>query len=139
MQQSNLSERNAFCRFFLGTSMTAFGIAKVSRNPDCTSGKLMIALGAMKMAEGIFKYCPTKAMLSTNMQSAMSTTMQSMLSGQNSMTSDDVNKLMKDFSAAFSSNANENKPATTKTNDATEKKQNTSDNTNSTNKTQNPS
>lgn len=139
MKQSNLSERNAFCRFFLGTSMTAFGIAKVSRNPDCTSGKLMIALGAMKMAEGIFKYCPTKAMLSTNMQSAMSTTMQSMLSGQNSMTSDDVNKLMKDFSAAFTSSTTDTKSATTKANDTTEKKQNTSDNTNSTNKAQNPS
>lgn len=119
--------------------MTAFGIAKVSRNPDCTSGKLMIALGAMKMAEGIFKYCPTKAMLSSNMQSAMSTTMQSMLSGQNSMTPDDVNKLMKDFSAAFSSSTTDTKSATTQTNDTTEKKQNTSDNKNSTNKTQNPS
>lgn len=139
MQQSNLSERNAFCRFFLGTSMTAYGIAKVSRNPDCTSGKLMIAFGAMKMAEGIFKYCPTKAMLSTNTQSAMSTTMQSMFNGQNSMTSDDVNKLMKEFSAAFSSSTTDTKSATTKTNDTTEKKQNTSDTTHSTNKAQNPS
>lgn len=139
MQQSNLSERNAFCRFFLGTSMTAFGIAKVSRNSDCTAGKLMIALGAMKMAEGIFKYCPTKAMLSTNMQSAMSTTMQSMLSGQNSMTPDDVNKLMKDFSATFASSSSDTKTASTQKNNTSEKKQNTSDNTNSTDKAQNPS
>lgn len=131
MQQSNLSERNAFCRFFIGTGMTAFGIAKASRNPDCTSGKLMIALGAMKMAEGIFKYCPTKAMLNSNMQS--------MLSGQNSMTSDDVNKLMKDFSAAFSSSTTNTKSATSQINDTAERKQNTSDNKNSTNKAQNPS
>ena len=61
MQQANLSDRNAYCRFMLGTSMTAFGIAKVSRNPDCTKGKLMIAIGAMKMAEGVFKYCPIKS------------------------------------------------------------------------------
>lgn len=99
----------------------------------------MIAFGAMKMAEGIFKYCPTKAMLSTNTQSAMSTTMQSMFNGQNSMTSDDVNKLMKEFSAAFSSSTTDTKSATTKTNDTTEKKQNTSDTTHSTNKAQNPS
>lgn len=36
MQQANLSEKNAFCRFAMGTSLTAFGIAKVSRDPNCT-------------------------------------------------------------------------------------------------------
>ena len=155
MQQSNLSDRNAFCRFMVGTSMTAFGIAKVSRNSDCLSGKLMIALGAMKMAEGIFKYCPTKAMLNTNMQSAMTTTMQSMFSGQNSITPENISKLMQDFSSAFASsntdatsgstqtsNAETNKQNssdTKKTSNTETNKQNSSDTKNSTNNSQNPS
>lgn len=137
MQQANLSDRNAYCRFMLGTSMTAFGIAKVSRNPDCTKGKMMISIGAMKMAEGIFKYCPMKAMLSTNMQSMMSTVMQSMFSGQNSMSPEDVSKLMKDFSDAFSSS--DTKTTSNQTSDTTTKSQNASDSTNSTNNAQNPS
>ncbi|KOS71452.1 hypothetical protein AEA09_00090 [Lysinibacillus contaminans] len=157
MQQSNLSDRNAFCRFMVGTSMTAFGIAKVSRNSDCLSGKLMITLGAMKMAEGIFKYCPTKAMLNTNMQSAMTTTMQSMFSGQNSITPENISKLMQDFSSAFSSSNTDTKSGSTQTSDTdaetnkqnssdTKKnnntetnKQNSSDTKNSTNNSQNPS
>ncbi|CAM5673126.1 Inner membrane protein YgaP-like transmembrane domain-containing protein OS=Lysinibacillus sphaericus OX=1421 GN=LS41612_03150 PE=4 SV=1 [Lysinibacillus sphaericus] len=104
MQQANLSDKNAFCRFALGTSMTAFGIAKVSRNPNCLKSRLMIALGAMKMAEGIFKYCPAKAMLNSNVETTMNTSMQSMFSGQNSMSSEQnpmsseqIGKLMKDL------------------------------------------
>ena len=44
----------------MGTSLTAFGIAKVSRNPNCTKGRLMIALGAMKMAEGLLNIVQRK-------------------------------------------------------------------------------
>lgn len=155
MQQSNLSDRNAFCRFMIGTSMTALGIARVSRDSDSISGKLMITLGAMKMAEGIFKYCPTKAMLNTNMQSAMATTMQSMFSGQNSITPENISQLMQDFSSAFSSSntdttsaskqtgnteTNKQNNSDTKKNSDTEtKKQNASDTKNSTNNSQNPS
>lgn len=127
MQQSNLSDRNAFCRFMVGTSMTALGIAKVSRDSDSLSGKLMITLGAMKMAEGIFKYCPTKAMLSTNMQSAMTTTMQSMFNGQNSITPENISKLMQDFSATFSSSNTNTQSASTQTNNTSTNNQNTSD------------
>ncbi|MEG0260226.1 MAG: DUF2892 domain-containing protein [Lysinibacillus sp.] len=132
MPQVNLSERNAFCRFMIGTTLTAFGIAKVSRNPDCMRGRFMIYCGAMKMAEGVTKFCPLKAMMNSNMQSAMSCTMQSMLSEKSSMSSEEISKLMKDFSAIFSSDDK----ATTST---TDHKQNTSDNNNSTNKAQNPS
>ncbi|MGE6516028.1 hypothetical protein [Lysinibacillus sphaericus] len=139
MQQANLSDKNAFSRFVLGTSMTAFGIAKVSRNPDCTKGRLMIALGAMKMAEGIFKYCPTKALLSSNMQSAMSTSMQSMLNGQGSMSSDQINKLMKDFSSAISGNASDTNSAAKSTDNNASQKSNSSGSTSATNKAQNPS
>lgn len=137
MQHTNLSEKNAFCRFAMGTSLTAFGIAKVSRNPNCTKGRLMIALGAMKMAEGLFKYCPTKAILSSNMQSAMNTSMQSMFNGQNSMSSEKIDQLMKDFSSAIAGNSSD----TAKQSDTSTSTQNSSKNSSnsSTNKAQNPS
>ncbi|MET4563197.1 DUF2892 domain-containing protein [Lysinibacillus parviboronicapiens] len=139
MHQANLSDKNAFSRFVLGTSMTAFGIAKVSRNPDCTKGRLMIALGAMKMAEGVFKYCPTKALLSSNMQSAMSTSMQSMLSGQNSMSSDQINKLMQDFSSAISGNTSQTNSASKPADNSASQKQNSSNSNSTTSNAQNPS
>ncbi len=138
MQQANLSEKNAFCRFAMGTSLTAFGIAKVSRNPNCTKGRLMIALGAMKMAEGLFKYCPTKALMSTNMQNAMNTSMQSMFSGQNSMSSEQIDKLMKDFSSAIAGNSSGSQAS--KQSDTSASTQNSSTRSNSTsNNAQNPS
>ncbi len=152
MHETNLSEKNAFCRFAMGTSMTAFGIAKVSRNPNCTTGRLMIALGAMKMAEGIFKYCPTKALMGCTMHSAMNnnsntsnnsnnsnnSSMQSMLSGQNSMSSEQINKLMKDFSSAITGNTSESTATASKQSDSTSA-QTSSDSKNSTSKAQNPS
>jgi len=150
--QANLSDKNAFCRFALGTSMTAFGIARVSRNPNCMKGGLMIALGAMKMAEGIFKYCPLKAMKGSGLENAMNTSMQSMFSeqnsmssGQNSMTSeqnpmsaDQINKLMKDFSSAISGNSSE-MTAKINSSDTSTSTQNSSESKNSTTKAQNPS
>ena len=140
MQQANLSDKNAFCRFALGTSMTAFGIAKVSRNPSCMKGRLMIAFGAMKMAEGIFKYCPSKAMLSTNVESAMNTSMQSMFSGQNSMSTEQIDKLMKDFSSAIAGNSSGSQATASKQSDTSASTQNSSTRSNSTsNNAQNPS
>jgi len=136
MQQANLSEKNAFCRFAMGTGLTAFGIAKVSRNPNCTKGRLMIALGAMKMAEGLFKYCPTKSILNSNMQNAMNTSMQSMFSGQNSMSSEQIDKLMKDFSSAISGNSSGSQATTSKQSDTSTSTQNSST---SSNNAQNPS
>lgn len=136
MQQANLSEKNAFCRFAMGTGLTAFGIAKVSRNPNCTKGRLMIALGAMKMAEGLFKYCPTKSILNSNMQNAMNSSMQSMFSGQNSMSSEQIDKLMKDFSSAISGNSSGSQATTSKQSDTSTSTQNSST---SSNNAQNPS
>ncbi|MFJ6211106.1 YgaP-like transmembrane domain [Lysinibacillus sp. NPDC092081] len=146
MQETNLSEKNAFCRFAMGTSLTAFGIAKVSRNPNCTAGRLMIAFGAMKMAEGIFKYCPTKALLGSSMQGAMNndnsngnSSMQSMFSGQNSMSSEQIGKLMKDFSSAISGNMSGSNTTASKQSDSSTSNQNSSESKSSTNKAQNPS
>ncbi|MFF2178953.1 hypothetical protein ACFVT8_21180 [Lysinibacillus sp. NPDC058147] len=152
MQESNLSEKNAFCRFAMGASLTAFGIAKVSRNPECTKGRLMIAFGALKMAEGIFKYCPTKALLGSSLESAMSnsnsnsnnnstgnSSMQSMFSGQNSMSSEQIDKLMKDFSSAISGNMSGSNATASKQSDSSTSNQNSSESKNSTTKAQNPS
>lgn len=71
-QQENLSNQNAFVRLACGAGMTAFGIAKLSRKPDCMRGKAMIILGAMKMAEGILKFCPTKAIMNSSIASIIS-------------------------------------------------------------------
>lgn len=149
MQETNLSEKNSFCRFAMGASLTAFGIAKISRNPECTKGRLMIAFGAMKMAEGIFKYCPTKALLSSCMQNGMNNSnnhsnssgsgnsvMESMLSGQNSMSSEQIEKLMKDFSSAISGTTSGSNATTSKQSDASTSNQNSSESKSS---AQNPS
>ncbi|MCL1697841.1 MULTISPECIES: YgaP-like transmembrane domain [unclassified Lysinibacillus] len=149
MQETNLSEKNSFCRFAMGASLTAFGIAKISRNPECTKGRLMIAFGAMKMAEGIFKYCPTKALLSSYMQNGMNNSnnhsnssgsgnsvMESMLGGQNSMSSEQIEKLMKDFSSAISGTTSGSNATTSKQSDASTSNQNSSESKSS---AQNPS
>jgi len=148
MQESNLSEKNAFCRFAMGAGLTAFGIAKISRNPECTKGRLMIAFGALKMAEGIFKYCPTKALLGSSLESAMgnsnnnstsNSSMQSMFSGQNSMSSEQIDKLMKDFSSAISGNTSGSNATASKQSDSSTSNQHSSESKNSTTKAQNPS
>ncbi|MEO4055594.1 YgaP-like transmembrane domain [Solibacillus sp. CAU 1738] len=63
MLNENISERNAFIRLICGVSMTSCGIGRIARNPSCMIGHGMIVLGAMKIAEGTFLYCPLKAML----------------------------------------------------------------------------
>jgi hypothetical protein len=62
-QTQNISTRNALARLSLGLSMLAYGTAKLSRNPKCKQGRMMVALGAMKAAEGTVKFCPLKAMM----------------------------------------------------------------------------
>ena len=65
MLNENISEQNAFIRLICGVTMTSCGIGRIARNPNCMIGHSMIFLGAMKIAEGTFLYCPLKAMLST--------------------------------------------------------------------------
>lgn len=89
MVTQNLSAGNAFVRFAAGTSMLAFGIASISRRPSCNRGRATILMGATKMAEGIFRYCPAKAVMQKNMQS----TVTDMFSGG----SPDMTKIMQDF------------------------------------------
>ena len=63
MLQPNISEKNAFIRMMCGIAMTAFGIGRISRNPKCTTGRMMILAGAMKVTEGYYQYCPVVATL----------------------------------------------------------------------------
>ncbi|EPD50362.1 hypothetical protein HMPREF1210_02933 [Paenisporosarcina sp. HGH0030] len=86
-QTQNLSTRNALTRLSLGLSMLAYGTAKLARNPKCNKGRMMVAFGAMKAAEGTVKFCPMKAMIQN----------QSMV-GQTSNTPE-IGKLMKDFAS----------------------------------------
>jgi hypothetical protein len=83
-QTQNLSSRNALARLTMGLSMLAYGIAKLSRNPKDNKGRLMVALGAMKAAEGTTKFCPMKAMMQQNGMNGSSSVPQ-------------VGQLMKDF------------------------------------------
>lgn len=62
-QSQNISTRNALARLSLGLSMLAYGTAKLSRNPNCPKGRMLIAFGAMKAAEGTVKFCPLKAIM----------------------------------------------------------------------------
>ncbi|WP_042478756.1 YgaP family membrane protein [Bacillus ndiopicus] len=66
MLEENISERNAFVRLICGVSLTACGVGRIAHRPNCWTGHLMIAAGAMKIAEGIFHYCPMKAMFTCN-------------------------------------------------------------------------
>lgn len=63
MLQPNISETNAFMRMMCGVAMTAFGIGRIAREPKCTTGRVMILAGAMKVAEGYYQYCPVTAMV----------------------------------------------------------------------------
>lgn len=87
-QTQNLSTRNALARLSLGLSMLAYGTAKLARNPHCKKGRMMVALGAMKAAEGTVKFCPLKAMMQ-----------QQGMTGQTG-TAPEIGKLMKDFAGA---------------------------------------
>ncbi|KQL51417.1 hypothetical protein AN964_20845 [Heyndrickxia shackletonii] len=54
----NIGIINALIRITCGLTMVAFFTAKLSRKPWCNSYLIMIIIGAMKVAEGIVRYCP---------------------------------------------------------------------------------
>ena len=73
MLQENISEQNAFIRLMCGVGMTAFGVGRIARDPHCTVGRMMILAGAMKVAEGIYQYCPIVAMMNPEKEDEAST------------------------------------------------------------------
>jgi len=66
----NLSKKSAFTRFMLGSILTAFGTARLMRNPRSRTAQGMVVLGAMHAAEGATGYCPSKALMGNKMQNA---------------------------------------------------------------------
>ncbi len=84
--EENISERNGFVRLALGTGLTACGIAHLAKNSGSRSlGALFVAAGAMKVAEGIFLYCPVKALINSNVKEAVATTFDEYLDGNSIM------------------------------------------------------
>lgn len=81
-QTQNISTRNALARLTLGLSMLAYGTARLSRNPQCKTGLMMVSFGAMKAAEGTVKYCPLTAIMQQQVKMG---------------TRPEIEKLMKDF------------------------------------------
>ena len=70
--EENISERSGFVRLALGTGLTALGVSHLAKdNGNRGIGALLVAAGAMKVAEGAFLYCPTKALISSNMKDAV--------------------------------------------------------------------
>lgn len=63
MLSENISEQNGFIRMMVGVALVSFGTARISRNPNCLIGKLMVVGGSMKVAEGYYQYCPVTAMM----------------------------------------------------------------------------
>nr|WP_234447768.1 DUF2892 domain-containing protein [Viridibacillus soli] len=123
-QSENLSTKNAFMRLTCGVGMTAFGIGRISRNPNCTRGRMMIIFGAMKTAEGILKYCPTKAMMSSTMQSAVDSSMTSAFGGQAASIIPNIDQLMKDFAGGNMNSKNSDSQNSDSKNQSNDQKKN---------------
>ena len=62
MLEPNISDENAFLRIMCGVTCTSLGTARLARVPMCKMGLLLTIFGAMKIAEGIYEYCPIVAM-----------------------------------------------------------------------------
>lgn len=56
--KENIGILNALIRITIGLTMIGLSTAKLARKPWCLSSKLSIFLGAMKVAEGIVRFCP---------------------------------------------------------------------------------
>ncbi|SOB98934.1 hypothetical protein SAMN05880501_102125 [Ureibacillus xyleni] len=70
--QENISEKSGFVRLALGTGLTAFGVAHLTKDSGSkTLGSALVLAGAMKVAEGIFLYCPMKALIGSNVKEAV--------------------------------------------------------------------
>lgn len=56
--KQNIGIVNALIRITIGLTIISISSAKLVRKPWCFSSKLFIFLGAMKVAEGIVRFCP---------------------------------------------------------------------------------
>ncbi|XJZ27637.1 DUF2892 domain-containing protein [Bacillota bacterium Lsc_1132] len=58
----NINILNALIRITIGLTIVAWGTAKLVKRPWRESYLLAILLGAMKVGEGIVRYCPVTAL-----------------------------------------------------------------------------
>ena len=54
----NIGTLNALIRITLGIVLLGCGTAKLARQPRCTWSKVLLWFGAMRIAEGIVRFCP---------------------------------------------------------------------------------
>lgn len=64
----NIHLMNALIRITIGLTVVAWGTAKLVKRPWRDSYLLMILLGAMKVGEGIVRYCPVTALYQKYME-----------------------------------------------------------------------
>ncbi|AKM17661.1 DUF2892 domain-containing protein [Geobacillus sp. FSL K6-0789] len=64
---ANIGIVNALIRITLGLTVVAWATARLARRPWCTSYLFAALLGAMKVGEGITRFCPLTALFD-NMQ-----------------------------------------------------------------------
>ncbi|MFC4182928.1 YgaP family membrane protein [Saccharococcus thermophilus] len=60
---SNIGIVNALIRITFGLTMLAWATAKMTRRPWCASYLIIALLAAMKVGEGITRFCPMTALL----------------------------------------------------------------------------
>lgn len=59
----NIGIVNAMIRITCGLTFLAWSTAKLSKRPRCNSYVLVMLLSAMKVAEGIVRFCPVTELL----------------------------------------------------------------------------
>lgn len=120
--EENISEKNGFIRLALGTGLTAIGASHLAKEKGSKSlGLTLVIAGAMKVAEGIFLYCPAKALINSNVKDAMTTTFEEFMDGDSLMTAfgniykNSGNSSSKGSSSGTSQNSNSTMQNVTKT------------------------
>jgi Protein of unknown function (DUF2892) len=58
----NISIINALVRITIGLTLLSYGTAKLTRRRCSNSVIILVILGAMKVAEGILRFCPMTAL-----------------------------------------------------------------------------
>jgi hypothetical protein len=68
----NIGILNALIRITIGLTVLSWSTAKLVKRPYCNSYLWVSICGAMKVAEGIVRYCPVTAFFQKGQESAQS-------------------------------------------------------------------
>ncbi|WP_255437500.1 DUF2892 domain-containing protein [Thalassobacillus sp. CUG 92003] len=63
MTQPNIGIINAMVRISAGLTMVSLFSVRLTKRPGSIRNYAMVGLGAMKVAEGVVRYCPVTAMV----------------------------------------------------------------------------